>query len=111
MSSSSKAWMVLVGTTAFFAIALLGPALSTAGDSAVRTILDGEAGMGRVKAAKKLEYAKNAAVKTEQACCAQCDLEWDYSLDRCTLVSETSTHCVAECGANGPAPKPAKAAH
>ena len=111
MKSSSKAWMVLLGTVGFFAIALLGPALSTAGDSAVRTVLDGEAGMGRVKAAKAREYAKNAAVKTEQACCSQCDLAWDYSLDRCTLNSEISTDCVAHCGADGPKPEPAKAAH
>jgi hypothetical protein len=111
LSSSSKAWMVLVGTLGFFAIALLGPALSSAGDSAVRTVLDGEAGMGRVKAEKKMEYASNTAVKTEQACCAQCTLEWDFSLDRCTLVSEVSTRCVSECGANGPAPAPAKPAH
>ena len=111
MSSSSKAWLVLVGTVGFFAIALLGPALSSAGDSAVRTVLDGEAGMGRVKAQKAIEYAKNAAVKTEQACCTQCAMEWDYSLDRCTLVSETSTQCLAHCGADGPKPVAAKPAH
>ena len=111
MNSGSKAWLVLVGTVGFFAIALLGPALSSAGDSAVRTILDGEAGMGRIKAQKKIEYAGNKAVQTELACCAQCTLEWDYSLNRCTLISESSTHCVSACGAHGPAPKAAKAAH
>lgn len=94
--------MVLVGTCAFFGIALLGPAMSTAGDTAVRTVLDGEAGRGRLKAEKARAYKNDKAIAIAQACCAQCEQPWDYELDRCTFPSEMATQCIAACGAKGP---------
>jgi hypothetical protein len=102
--------MVLVGTCAFFGIALLGPALSSAGDHAVRTVLDGEAGRGRLKAAKAREYAKSKSIQIAQACCTQCKQDWDYEADRCSFPSQDATACIAACGAEGPKPVK-KAAH
>lgn len=111
MSSGAKAWMVFIGTSVFFGIALIGPGLSTAGDYAVRTALDGQAGAGRLKAEKNRKYAKDKAFGIAQACCAQCALTWDYAADRCAMTSQVGTECVASCGAAGPKPVAEKAAH
>lgn len=111
MSSAAKAWMVLVGTALFFGIALIGPGLSSAGDYAVRSVLDEAPGKGRLKVEKARQYAKDKAYGVAQACCAQCELTWDYSADRCGMTSQKATECVATCGAAGPKPVTKPAAH
>lgn len=110
MSAGAKAWMVLVGTSLFFGIALIGPGLSTAGDNAVRAVFN-DGGSAKLKTKKAREYAKDKAFGVAQACCAQCELSWDYGADRCVMTSQIGTECVASCGAKGPKPVAKKAAH
>lgn len=111
MSAGAKAWMVLVGTSLFFGIALIGPGLSTAGDNAVRAVFNDAEGGAQLKTKKARQYAKDKAFGVAQACCAQCALTWDYSADRCAMTSQVGTECVATCGAEGPKPVAKKSGH
>lgn len=98
MQNSSKAWMVLVGSVAFFSLALLGPGLSSAGDCTVRTLAQSSSGRSPLRFEKERAYAKAPALQKSHDCCGTCEQHWDYKLDRCELKSQAATECLATCG-------------
>jgi hypothetical protein len=99
MSNGVKATMVVVGLMSLCGIAVIGPILGDAGNSAVQTVLgfDNETEVANRKTRTVSDYNETGALKKARECCVTCKTDWDYIGDRCTLRTQQDTSCYIKC--------------
>ncbi len=99
MSNGVKATMVIVGLFALCGIAVVGPVLGDAGDSAVRTVLgvDHETQVANRKTRTNSAYKVNGELRKANECCVSCNLDWDYIGDRCVMSTQRDNDCYMKC--------------
>ena len=99
MSNGVKATMVIVGLFALCGIPVIGPVLSDAGDSEVRTVLgvDQETQVANRKTRMDKAYKVNGALRKARECCVSCKLDWDPIGDRCGMISQRDNACYMKC--------------
>ncbi len=101
MTTGIKAVILLGGLFAFFALAVVGSVVEAAVGDLARDSIIALLDDSPQRVHKTRVYAEQSTdrISVAFACCGACDGRWDFSLDRCEIVSQTLGECVQTCGA------------
>lgn len=100
MTTGVKAVILLGGLMGFFGLAVVGSVVENAAGGLARDAIIAlmDDSPDRVHKTRIYNEQMTDRTKVAHACCGSCDARWDYTLDRCEIVSQKLGACVQSCG-------------